>query len=128
MTNVADTLSVCYDGGLFEAEDEIDGGDEEEACHEMVPAERHTESDGGEDDKNHKGDHLLNDFELHQCERTSVALKTHPVGGHLQAVLEESDAPREENDEDKRRGIGEETDVLQFQVAVPRQRHEDIRR
>ena len=115
-------------GGLFEAKDKIDGGDEEETRHEMVPAERHAESDGGEDDEDHEGDHLLNDFELHQRERSSVALKTHSVGGHLQAVLEESDAPREENHEDKRRGVGEETDVLQFQVAVPRQGHEDIRR
>lgn len=86
------------------------------------------EGDGGESDEDDKGDDLLNDFELHQAERASVALKAYTVSRNLQAVLKESDAPGEEDDKDKGCGIGKKTGLLQFEMAVPSERHEDIRR
>ena len=113
---------------LFETEDEIDGSDEEEAGYEMVPAEGHMERQGGEEDEDHEGDDLLNDLQLHEGEGSAVALKAHPVGRDLEAVLKESDAPREENHEDQGRGVGEETHVLELEVAVPRERHKHVRR
>ena len=86
------------------------------------------EGDGRESDEDNKSDDLLNDFELHQAERASVALKAYAVSRNLQAVLKESDAPGEEDDEDKGCGIGKETGTLQLQVPVPGKRHEYIRR
>ena len=94
----------------------------------MVPFQFHVEGDRRESDKDHKGDHLLNDLELHQTERTAVPFETDTVRRHLQAVLKESDAPGEQDHKDKRCGIGEEPGLLQFEVTVPRERHEDIRR
>ena len=113
---------------LFEGEDEIDGSNEQKTSHKMIPSEGHVEGDGRESDEDNKSDDLLNDFELHQAERASVALKAYAVSRNLQAVLKESDAPGEEDDEDKGCGIGKETGLLQFEMTVPSERHEDIRR
>ena len=113
---------------LFESKDEIDRTDEEDTRHEMVPTQRHLKGDGRECDKDHEGDHFLDNLQLHQREWSAVPCKTDSVGRHLEAVLEESDAPGQENHKDKRCGIGEETGLLQFQMTVPRERHEDIRR
>ena len=59
----------------------------------MVPTKGRMERDGGEDDKNHEGDYLLDDLELHQTERTAVSFKTYAVSGYLQTVLKEGDTP-----------------------------------
>ena len=59
----------------------------------MVPTKGRMERDGGEDDKNHEGDYLLDDLELHQTEGPAVSFKTYAVGGYLQAVLKEGDTP-----------------------------------
>lgn len=50
---------------LFEAEDEIDCGDEEQAGYEMIPTQGHVEGNCGEEHKDHQRDHFLNHFELH---------------------------------------------------------------
>lgn len=86
------------------------------------------ESQGAEDHKDHEGDDLLDDLELHQAERTAVTLEPDTVCRHLQAVLEESDPPREQDDKDQWRSRRDETRLLQFQVSVPRECHKDIRR
>lgn len=59
----------------------------------MVPTKGRMERDGGEDDKNHEGDYLLDDLELHQTEGPAVSFKTYAVGGYLQTVLKERDTP-----------------------------------
>ena len=51
------------------------------------------EGDEGEDREHAKRDHLLKHFELDQRERTSMQVAAQTVGGHLQHVLEEGDAP-----------------------------------
>ncbi len=94
----------------------------------MVPAERHVERQGGEEDEDHEGDDLLDNLQLHEGEGSAVALEAHAVGGDLKAVLKESDAPREEDHENKGCGVGEEAHVLELQVAVPRERHKHVRR
>jgi len=94
----------------------------------MIPSQLHMKRQSAKNEKHDQRDNLLNHLELHQRERTAVTLKTNTVGGYLQAVFEERDAPREEDHKNKRRGVGEEAGLLQLQMAVPRKRHEDIRR
>jgi len=84
------------------------------------------EGDCREDDKDHECDDFLNDLQLHQAETTSVAFESDAISRNLQAVLEESDSPREEDNENERCGVGEETCLLQFKVSVPRERHKYI--
>ena len=92
----------------------------------MIPTQLHMKGDSGEYDKHHEGDDFLYHFELHQSERTAVAFKTHAVRRYLQAVLEESDAPRKQDNKNQRCGVREEARLLQFEMAVPCQGHEDI--
>ena len=84
------------------------------------------EGDGREDHKNHQRDDLLDHFQLHQIKRSSVSDETHPVGGNLETILKESDAPRKQDHEDQRGRIGDESRLLQLEMTVPRQRHEDV--
>ena len=92
----------------------------------MVPVQALTfEQDIGHDGKNTQAYTLLNDLELYKAERSAVALKADAVGGHLTTVLEESDAPRQGYHADER-PMGCHARLLQTQMAVPRQGHEDI--
>ena len=84
--------------------------------------------DGRESHKDDKCDDFLDHFELHEREGAAVSFEADAICRHLKAVLEERDSPREENDEDKRCSIGDETGALQFEMTIPGQRHEDIRR
>ena len=93
----------------------------------MIPAKRHMESDGREDNKDHKGNDLLDDFELHECERSTAAVKAYTIGRHLKAILEEGYSPGEQNNKNEWRGVGKETDVLQFEMAVPGKSHQHVR-
>ena len=62
----------------------------------MVPVERLSlEKNIGYDGKDHQTDALLNDFQLHQRERSAVVLKTNTIGWHLAAILEKGYSPRE---------------------------------
>ena len=49
--------------------------------------------DVGNYGKDGETDALLNDLQLHKIERTAIALKSHTVGWHLAAILEECYAP-----------------------------------
>ncbi len=60
----------------------------------MVPMEVFAlEHEGGDDGKDGEGDDLLNHFQLHQRVGTAIAHKAEFVGGYLQRILEERDAP-----------------------------------
>src|ERR1039458_1434636 len=73
------------------------------------------EVDEGEDGEDDEGDDLLDDLELDGREAGGADA----VGRHLQAVLEEGDAPTDEDDLPER--------VLAvFQVAVPGNGHKDV--
>ena len=69
---------------------------------------------------------LLNHLELPEVERTTVVDEADTVGGHHEAVLNQGDAPAEK-DNQRQREFAEPSGALQFQVTVPRERHEDIR-
>ena len=84
------------------------------------------ESDRREDDEHHERDHFLYHLELHQAEGPAVTDESDAVSRHLEAVLEESDTPRQQNDKNERRGIRKEPRLLQFQMPVPGQRHKHI--
>lgn len=49
--------------------------------------------DVGNYGKDGETDALLNDLQLHKIERSAIALKSHTVGRHLAAILEEGYAP-----------------------------------
>ena len=106
--------SACALGDF--AEDEEGGGDEAEACPEVVKAEALAHVDHGEDGEDDHGDDFLDDFEL--AER--VGLEANTVGGDLEAVFEEGDAPAKEDRD-------EEGPVFEvFEVAVPGIGHEEV--
>ena len=56
----------------------------------------------GYDAEHNQGDDFLNDFELHQRERSAVVDEANSVGRHLAAVFEEGNSPRESYDAEKR--------------------------
>ena len=51
------------------------------------------EEDRSENGKDNQGNHLLNDLQLHEGERTSVFCKTDTVCGNLEKVLEKGNRP-----------------------------------
>ena len=59
----------------------------------MVPAQVRAEIESGKYAEDRDGDDLLNHFELHGREATVAEA----VGGNLETVLEEGDAPANEN-------------------------------
>lgn len=56
----------------------------------------------GNDGKHQQGDALLQDFELNEGERTSVARESDAIGRNLTAILKEGDEPREDDNADQR--------------------------
>ncbi len=73
----------------------------------------------------HEGNNLLNHFQLQQAKRPAIFLITQSVGGHHEAIFHKSNKPTGQ-DEAKNPCFFKEFQVLEFQVAIPRERHEDI--
>ena len=82
----------------------------------------HEGSDNGEDGE---GDDFLYHLQLHERVRASVANETQFVGWHLQQILKEGDGPREANHRNQRPTVGN-VHLLQLEVTIPSQSHEDI--
>jgi hypothetical protein len=102
--------------------------DEAGEGYEVVPLQRFaSEADNGEHREDSDGDNLLDDLELHECEGTAIAHEADTVGGHLTGILEESQTPADENDNVKWGVVRDELHLLQLQVTVPSECHEDIR-
>ena len=78
--------------------------------------------DDGEDDERYA---LLNHLELHQVEGTAIIDESNSVGRYLTAVFEEGDGPTECDDSDEG-PVAAGARLLQFQMSVPCQRHEDV--
>ncbi len=77
------------------------------------------------DCKDNQGNHFLNDLQLHKTERTSILHETQSVCRDHQTILKEGNCPREGNDTYKRPVI-RDMFLLQFQMAIPGKRHENI--
>ena len=92
----------------------------------MVPVEVFAlKHEGGDDGEDGEGDNLLNHLQLDEGVWTTITHETQFVGRHLQGVLEEGDAPREDDHQPQGPTV-RDIHLLQLQVAVPSQRHEDI--
>ncbi len=89
---------------------------------EWLVLEEHQHEDGEDGQREELLDHL----ELPEVERTAVLNEADAVGGHHETVLDQRDAPTEENDH-RQRELAEPSRALQLQVTVPCKRHEDIR-
>ena len=96
-------------------EGEKDRSHQAHARRGVVPAQVQVEIEGGEDGEDHQGDDFLDHLELNWAE----AVRANPVGRHLQAILEEGNAPADENDLPQ--GL-----VAKSEVAVPGKGHEDV--
>ena len=83
------------------------------------------EHDIGDDAEYCQGDALLNDLQLNEVKGTAILYEANAIGRYLTAVLEEGDAPRECNDTDEGPMVGD-TVLLEFQMPIPSQRHEDV--
>mgnify|MGYP000103236589 FL=1 len=88
---------------------------------QSLPLEHH----GGDDREDDERDDFLNHFKLHQVERATVTFKAKSVGRYLATVFREGNHPREKDDTDKR-PMGRYARLLQLQMAVPGQRHENV--
>ena len=106
--------------------DEIDGANDEQEGQNVVPMQvvalKHNVRDDGE---NGQRNTFLNDFQLHERERTAVVDEAETVGRHLAAILEKGDGPREANDGNQRPVVADAR-LLQTKVAVPREGHKNV--
>ena len=78
----------------------------------------------------HEGEHyqrdnLLDDFQLPEAERATVAVEAEAVGWDLGAIFKESQSPREENDQNER-PASRNLHFLKLQMAVPCECHEYV--
>lgn len=87
-------VRYAYVRELFaEAKNKVDGCDEAEACHDVVPANLHVKGDNRECEEHAERDDFLYHLELHDGEWSSVFEKSDSVGGYLQAIFKEGDSP-----------------------------------
>lgn len=92
----------------------------------MVPAEGFGfEDQDDEEGKDHQGDHLLDHFELPDVEGTSISFVANAVGGNLEDVFKESDAPASQDDGDESVAL-EPGHLAEFQMAIPGHGHEGV--
>ena len=78
--------------------------------------------DDGEDDKRYA---FLYHFGLDRIKWPAIIHETDAVGWYLTAIFEEGNGPAEGDDTDKR-PVAAHARVLQLEVSVPSQRHEDV--
>ena len=96
-------------------EDEERGGDDEEKTDDRVPAKILLEIENGKNGEDDESDDFLNGFEL-GCRKFQMA---DPVGRNLETVFDQGDGPADQDDFPEGR-------VLELQMAVPGDRHENI--
>jgi hypothetical protein len=85
-------------------------------CGDMVPLDLYAQEHNGEPRKNAQCDDFLDDFQLWR----RIHGIAPPVCRDLKTILKKCDAPARQDYEPQRLG-------LVFQMAVPRERHEDVR-
>ena len=81
----------------------------------------------GEYREDNQGDGFLYDLELHQGECAAVSGESEAVCGHLAAVFSQGDAPRQQDYGIKRRVGRYYLHLLQLEMAVPCECHENVR-
>lgn len=89
------SLSTNSVNELFSFEErKVDRDNKQSKRHKVVPVKLLiTEDQSYKYCENRERDNFLQNFQLHQCERTAIACKAHAVGWNHQRVFKESDAP-----------------------------------
>ncbi len=82
----------------------------------VVPRRFHFEIKEGKHDEHRQRDHFLDNLKL----VGGVGIAPPTVGRHLEQVFKKGNAPTHEDDKEQRL-------VLEFQMPIPREGHEDIR-
>jgi hypothetical protein len=103
------------DGLELSPEREGYGANQKSKRHSVIPSDVFAEIEPGENGENGEGDHFLNNFQL-KAREMAIA---DAIGRNLEAVFGEGDEPAHDNGGEKRR-------LSIFQVAVPRDGHEDV--
>ena len=125
MKNVFYPHRWCNFHSLFKHK--IHSGDEAEECSEVGPVEtlslKKYVGDECEDDE---GNDFLNHLEFNERERSTIFYESDAIGWYHHAIFEESDSPTECDDanEGPRRA---DVHLLEFQMSIPCECHEDIR-
>ena len=95
----------------------------------MVPAEGLGLEDGDDDDGEHdEGDGFLDDFQLDEVEGSAVDDRADAVGGDHEEILDQGNAPRQQDDEDERPVFGRWDNLRQLELTVPSEGHENVGR
>ena len=86
---------------LFEKYEEYGQNKAGEGC-DVIPLQPLSLKEEGDNEGEHcQGDNFLNNFELHQVERTSVIYESDAVCRNLGAVFEKCYCPGKQNDQNK---------------------------
>ena len=105
------------------------GEDNKDERNDMVPTEclglEHCNNDDGEHDERNG---LLDDFQLDEVEGSAIYDRADAVGGDHEEILDQGDAPRQQDNEDERPVFGRWDNFRQFELAVPSEGHENVGR
>src|ERR1700682_738390 len=102
---------MCFP--MYEKKKRSDGHEGETGS--VVPLELVAQIQHGKDREDGQGDYFLNGFELRSVE----FVRADAVGGHLETIFEEGDAPAGEDNFPERL-------IAIFQMAIPGEGHENI--
>lgn len=92
----------------------------------MVPLQGFAfEEQVAEDDEYGECDHFLDDLKLHEREWTSIFFESDAVGRDLKNILEQGDAPAEQDDSDEWEGF-EPAELFHLEMTVPGKSHKQI--
>ena len=102
--------------------------DEAAESYEVIPLQRlASEADDGEDGEDSNRDYFLDNFQLHKRKSTAIAHEADTIGRHLTGILKECQTPADEDNDVERSVVRDKFHLLQLQVSVPSECHEDIR-
>lgn len=106
--------------------DKINRQYQEYETYKVIPLQRFVfEQQECKNRKDQQRDNFLNYFQLHQSEGTAVLAVADAVGRYHETIFHESDEPTGEDEAEQARFL-EKFQVLEFQVAVPGECHEDV--
>ena len=92
----------------------------------MVPVQMCAlEHDVGNDAEHGQRDTLLNDLQLNEVEGAAILDKAQAVSGYLTTVFEEGNHPRK-GDDAYEWPVVADTVLLEFQMPIPSERHENV--
>ncbi len=110
---------------LFESEKH--GKDDENERNDVVPSEGFGLEDSDDDGCEHgERNGFLNDFQLDEVERAAVDGRADAVGRNHERILEQGNAPRQEDDQKERPVLCRGMEFDELELAIPCESHKDI--